>query len=334
MGGAFGEPPEIDDVFQLPWSPCTDGKRRRAIDPHIEHLELPISYRRLAEQWARQGRPRLATLAWPEGLLLGRWEGTPGNLEDLTSLQKITTLSIIAGYLREGIDPPPKRFSEAASHIHIYCSLKAELDTHLLPPHRDAEAGNLCVDNMSASGYDFCLPRLVHQSRAEQNRRKSRRYYTKRKLQRALLQEVLLSFETALQCIDEMGHASTTVGEALRGIVRPTHTTVAPLGEVLKGQVKVAWSARERKRVNKSKHRLAESRRMEQVSCIADLLNRSSVLDRSLLLGGEVHDLMAFQHTWTMHRRQWRGLVAAEERLSLRKSRPVARLTRSLKAPH
>lgn len=113
------------DVFQPPWSPCTG---TNSIGFHLNQLQFPITFRHLRDRWISQGRPKLAKLECPDGVLLGlSGESLPIDLEDLKSLQKIAVLSTVAGYLQACIIPPLKRFDEVASYIRISASIQAEL---------------------------------------------------------------------------------------------------------------------------------------------------------------------------------------------------------------
>lgn len=112
------------NCYQQMWLPCT---QHETINHYLSRLRFPTSFRGLCEQWRSLGKPHLVNLRYPEGLHYGANSGVPQNLEVLSSLQEIMTLSIFAGYMRENIVPTPRPFREIASHMHIYCSIKVEL---------------------------------------------------------------------------------------------------------------------------------------------------------------------------------------------------------------
>lgn len=120
---------DIGNTFQQIWSPCTQGY---TIHRHLQCIQFPITFQNLIPIWNSQGRPILSKLSYPDGLLYGNSSSEiPTDIEILTSLQEVMILSVFTGYIREGIIPHPKPFTELASHIHIYSSIKVELDTLL-----------------------------------------------------------------------------------------------------------------------------------------------------------------------------------------------------------
>lgn len=154
------------NTFDQAWSPCT---RTGTIYDYINSMRFPTTFRLLCQQWNSLDRPGLSTLQCPRGLLyLGNNEAeSPQDLELLTSLQEIMTMGIFAGYFREGIIPPSMPFVDIASHIHIYSSVKVELDhsTHRYSESQQLEAYDYQWRSMIAAldqDRHFCLHQPVH----------------------------------------------------------------------------------------------------------------------------------------------------------------------------
>lgn len=131
-------PSSLDHVgttLQQVWSPCTRGS---SIHRYIQTSHFPATFRRLCQHWIGQGRPRLTMLHYPNGLLYGMGGSMSDSIESMSSLQEVLMMGTVAGFLREGIVPPLRPFEEVASHVHIYCSIKVELD-HLLHHYSESE---------------------------------------------------------------------------------------------------------------------------------------------------------------------------------------------------
>jgi hypothetical protein len=118
-------PSRIDNLFQQPWHPCTAGQ---SIHNFLQHMEFPMSFRLLNQQWQDQNRPRLEKLQWPEGLAYTTPNNALYGLEVLTSMQEFIADTTIGTYLQAGNNLHPKPFHHIASHVHIYASVRAELE--------------------------------------------------------------------------------------------------------------------------------------------------------------------------------------------------------------
>lgn len=195
--------------------------------------------------------------------------------------------------------------------------------------------------SVSSDKLDDHLSSNIGNKRAEQNRRKSKRYYGRRKYQRHALRDIMLSFEATTGSKMDSDVATSSrfcppplsfyAMETVQGsVISDQSSTDSSLSDQ-NLPFKVARTANERKKVNKSMQKEMEATLMEGLSRIAERLlplsNSQPLLrQRRQALGLDGCSQLALLQIWVRHRHQWLALIDAEARLSVSKGRPVARL--------
>ena len=177
-------------------------------------------------------------------------------------------------------------------------------------------------------------------TRAEQNRRKSKRHYERKKLQRALLGELVTKMETSQYQLMSQSRSDEVLCRQMQTALAAT----LPIPPDLMAANDPQLTTNDKKRINKKFQNHLELQRITQLSRAAETMlddgPRVQFSDQLLLLTDDevrvvqqdasMEPQTAYLLIWLQCRAHWDELVSAESRLSRREPRPIARLVAAL----